>query len=71
VTDRPDWLTDDGLAAMDRMDRIVEADRARHFNRIKAHAEYLAKQLTTHLPPEMRAAGMRFEWAADEGKEQP
>ncbi|MER5694932.1 hypothetical protein ACWDBO_31480 [Streptomyces mirabilis] len=53
-------------AFVDQAHHVIEADRAAGLERIRRDADVIAAQLTELLPADMRAAGMRFEWAEGE-----
>ncbi|MET9073861.1 hypothetical protein ABZX95_17175 [Streptomyces sp. NPDC004232] len=59
--------TDDALVALvEQFYRVTRADVAAGWERIRHDADVIAAQLTeTLLPADMRAAGLRFEWAEE------
>jgi hypothetical protein len=66
MTNRPDLL-DDFLAFLDEASEEHRAREAAYREWLGRALPVIADELTeTLLPPEMRAAGMRFEWEAAE-----
>lgn len=54
------------LAFLDQAHRVIEADRAAAWERIRRDADAIAAQLTeTLIPADLRAAGIRIEWEAE------
>lgn len=59
-------IPDGFFALAEQAHRVAEADRAAHWVRIRQEADAIAEHLTeTMLPADLRAAGVRFEWAAE------
>ncbi|MFE9448294.1 hypothetical protein [Streptomyces sp. NPDC006739] len=65
MTEHPE-ITDAHVALVEQAYRVTRADVAAGWERIRHDADAIAEQLTeTLLPPDMRAAGMRFAWAEE------
>ena len=66
MTERPE-SPDALLDLAEQAHRVMEADRAARWERIRRDADTIAEHLTeTMLPADMRAAGIRIEWAEGE-----
>lgn len=59
-------LLDDFLAFLDEASREGRAREAAYRKWIGRALPVVADELTEALPPEMRAAGMRFEWTGQQ-----
>jgi hypothetical protein len=63
MTDRPEWMADEFVALAEQAARVVEADRAAAWARIRQNYDAIAGHLTeTLLPADLRAAGIRVVW---------
>jgi hypothetical protein len=66
MTEKPDNV-DEFLDLLDQARDEAEARQSAYLARAEHKAQAIAAQLTeTLLTPEMRAAGMRFEWGPSE-----